>query len=228
MNLDDHNRRKLRTGIERLVRTAMSEEIVWVDDLSFWPAVGGGYKPAVGVTQVDREPPPLTAVQQLAVSALLGEEVPAAVLLSAMEDAGMFPGGVYATVEKEREKIVFPVAEYPTEDSARENLLRQWNILTPARRDLGRAVSDLAFTVTGRRSSTITRMAREFVDMWVGPRVIFHTPTGSILQRPTAAWMRRQADNLPSLQRILAHLRRRAKPKTADTLSRMIAHLDAG
>ncbi len=225
MNLTEHDRQALRTGIERLVRltplTGLSVD-------SAWPDGDGLYGTTVCAGNNDAEPPPLTAVQQLAVSALLGEEVPAAVLLSAMEDAGMFPGGVYATVEKERERIVFPVAEYPTEDSARESLLRQWNILTPVRRDLGRTVSDLTFTVTGRRSSTITRMAREFVEVWVGPRVIFHTPTGSILQRPTAAWMRRQADNLPSLQRILAHLRRRAKPKTADTLSRMIAHLDAG
>ena len=49
------------------------------------------------------EPPPLTTAQQLALSVLLGDDIPLGVLLSACEDAGVFADGLAGEIaEKAR------------------------------------------------------------------------------------------------------------------------------
>lgn len=77
-----------------------------------WCASGGDCKVSINDRQQgqidlwseDPQPdnhPPLTTPQQLALSVLLGEPVPIGVLLSACEDAGVFPNGVLEEVRRQ-------------------------------------------------------------------------------------------------------------------------------
>lgn len=213
----ERNKQILRTGIERLVRVSLVDEEKWVDDLSFWPQVGGGWKVAVGITTVNAEPPPLDSTRQLALSVLLGEPVPPQVLLSAMEDAGMFPGGVYG--EAEEEEIVFRTPVYDPLDTPEQSWLRRSNILWPVKNDMQSRAAGRCLAALGKRNPAVSLMVGHFVMNWVAP-VDFRKGW----KRPTEAWMLEQVKNMPSLSAILRHLRKSAPPKTAAVLDQILAH----
>lgn len=66
---------------------------------------------SIHIVDVGQQPPPLTTAQQLALSVLLGEDVPLGVLVSALEESGVYPAGAVEevrqkAVEQERERWV--------------------------------------------------------------------------------------------------------------------------
>lgn len=226
MDSKEHNRRELRTGIERLVRSSLSDEDYFVDDLSFWPQHGGGWKPAVGITTVNKEPPPLDATRQLALSVLLGEPVPTPVLLSAMEDAGMFPGGVFEAVKDEREKGLLDMGNpvyTPGERSGDgwrrwAEVVRDWYLWQRVQ------VRGVCKGFLGRGSPGVGLMFGKFLERWLGWRDI---PPPEQTHWPTSEYLRDRMAKFPPLSRVFRHLRLTAKPETAELLDRLIAHMDS-
>ncbi len=89
--MDEDTRAGMRKGIEGVVTAAEA-----------------GVHVRYGMGLLSADPPPggrlvirpLPAFRQLALSVLVGEPVPPAVLLAAVEDAGIYPTGVLAAAEE--------------------------------------------------------------------------------------------------------------------------------
>lgn len=97
--MTDETRAELRAGIEDLVRKAeLLPNDPYAPGYSDHRSNGRQAIVEVWLASTPINLPPLTTAQQLALSVLLGESVPLSVLLSACEDAGLFPDGVMSAV----------------------------------------------------------------------------------------------------------------------------------
>lgn len=221
----ERNMQNLRTGIERLVRVSLVDEEKWVDDLSFWPQVGGGWKPAVGITTVHVEPPPLDTVRQLALSVLLGEPVPPIVLLSAMEDAGMFPGGVYAAAqESENEPLDMGKPVYPDRERWEAGDRRFREVAGGWYNGQKAQVFGVCKGLWGSGNAGIGNIFSRFLDQWLGRRAPEGRDWDPLTLWPTTDYLRDRMAQFPPLSRVFRHLRLTAKPATAELLTALITH----
>ncbi len=96
--MTDETRNELRKGIEGVLRAVAVPDSSVTTDVTC-----RGHDVSVAVfTRMSYlvDLPPLTTAQQLALSVLLGEPVPLGVLLTACEDAGVFPNGVLEEVRR--------------------------------------------------------------------------------------------------------------------------------
>ena len=109
--MTDENRAELRRGLEMLIRSFLGGLAVKHGQrFQVGPTVGhvvrtGSYPP-----DAYEKLPPITTAQQLALSVLLGDDIPLGVLLSACEDAGVFADGLEGEIAEkaraeERERI---------------------------------------------------------------------------------------------------------------------------
>lgn len=103
--MTDETRAELRRLFTAMVRVAecaeLSVEVIGTEPSSNpWARVSASCQVRESVARPGSAPelPPLTTAQQLAMSVLLGEPVPLAVLIGALEDAGMFADGVLQAV----------------------------------------------------------------------------------------------------------------------------------
>jgi len=122
--MTDESRAELRRGLEAVVRAAMDADAEvrsrlnqpWFDSEAADPDAVAGEIHDVGVA-VDgfgtlATLPPLTQLQHLALSVLLGDpKVSAAVLIGALEDSGVWPAGAVTELAErvraeERERVV--------------------------------------------------------------------------------------------------------------------------
>ena len=88
--MTEQHRAELRRVVERMVRLSAAG-VGWLCEIE--PS-----KPTL-----PEDTPPLTTAQQLALSVLLGDDIPLGVLLSACEDAGVFADGLAGEIaEKAR------------------------------------------------------------------------------------------------------------------------------
>ena len=124
--MTDETRTELRHRLEALIRCADSEQAVIVDGGQLVSSVDGTHEGTFTQHDVSvrhggsyRRYPELTTAQQLALSVLLGEDVPLGVLLNACEDDGTFPNGVLEAVaekaraeERERCATLIETARY--------------------------------------------------------------------------------------------------------------------
>lgn len=116
--MTDSQRPRLRNGLEALMRVMSG---------SGTPGLAINFSDPYHVTVAVYDPvklgnsplPELTNRQQLALSVLLGEDVPLSVLLNACEDDGVFPNGVLEAVaekaraeERERCATLIETARY--------------------------------------------------------------------------------------------------------------------
>lgn len=114
--MTDEMRAELRAGIDAVVRAASSD----VDRVHATNSpirspqdniIGQVVAVRVHTRTIDgTKVPPLTTAQQLALSVLLGDDIPLGVLLSACEDAGVFADGLAGEIAEkaraeERERI---------------------------------------------------------------------------------------------------------------------------
>jgi hypothetical protein len=174
----------------------------------------------------------LTPWQNLFLSAIVGEPIPHGVLLSALEDAGVYPNGLLTAVGEAEEasrdapiEFVTPVYDESEAWPAGEN--RADGSVYPFMRSKQAEVYGLCKGVLGQGKSGVGNLFSVFIHQWFGRRSrdnLTHDAWRSCW--PTDEYIRDRIANFPPLGRILRHLRRGAKFKTAETLTRLIDHLD--
>lgn len=221
MDTTEHNRRELRKGIERLVRLT---PLTGVYVTNGWPYHDGFYGVNVNAGYDQVEPPPLDATRQLALSVLLGEPVPTQVLLSAMEDAGMFPGGVFEAVrEAENEPLDMGSPVYPDDENWMEGNLRFSEVAGGWHSGQKAQVYGVCKGLWGSGNAGIGNMFGNFLDQWLGRNT---QRLGGATFWPTTDYLRDRMAKFPPLARVFRHLRLTAKPATAERLTALIEHLD--
>lgn len=224
MDISEQDRKTLRTGIETAVRMAACG-----DRTETWVDVRGGmenryfrlevYKPDESV-----ELPPLDATRQLALSVLLGEPVPPAVLLSALEDAGVYPNGVLqAAADAENALLDMGEPTYTAGESWMQGCLRFNEVASGWYTGQKAQVYGVCKGLWGSGHASIGNMFGNFLDPWLGRRT--HRPSGETCW-PTTEYLRDRMAKIPPLARVFRHLRLTAKPATAERLTALIEHLE--
>lgn len=174
-------------------------------------------------------PPELPPFKQLALSVLVGEPIPPAVLLSALEDAGVFSNGVLAAKEEAENApldmgapVYDPYEMWQAGDDRFNGEFRGWF------RGQQAHVFGLCKGVFGRGNAGVGNLFSHFLHEWIGhrrpadPLPITQWPT----TWPTNDYIRQRIAALPPMPRVLRHLRTTASPTTAALLTRLIDHLE--
>lgn len=226
--MTDKQRAELRVGLERVIRVAEVSGAVATRIL--WPDYSGRYGAEVTAGREAAEPPPLSPWRQLFLSALVGEPIPSVVLLSALEDSGLYPNGVLeAAAEAEEAGVMdFGTPVYDPAERWQEGRTRFEQEIEGFVRSKQAEVYGLCKGVFGRGQAAVGNLFTAFLNRWFGFRPEYtNGPERTWLTSwPTTAYLRNRVERFPPLVRVFRHLRQTAATKTADMLDRLIAHLD--
>lgn len=217
-----------RRCLEWILAAATTEGGVIRPTAEASPITGSVYAVRCGGAAV--HPPPLTQWQQLFLSAILGEPIPPAVLLGALEDSGVYPDGV-TTAAHEAENAPLDMGN-PVYDDGEGWLAghQRWRDVAEGwYRGQGAQVYGVCKGVFGRGNPAVGNMFSRFLDAWLGIRKppVDHSRS-SIWRKswPTTEYLRSRMDQFPPLPRVFRHLRETANPETAALFTRLIDHLE--
>lgn len=178
-------------------------------------------------------PPPLSSLRQLALSVLLGEPIPPAVLLGALEDHGVYPDGVLSAADEAKKELDSQPLDmgnpvYDEGENLFEGRLRFDAEFRGWFRSQQAQVTGLCKGVFGSGRAAVGNAFSNFLHAWIGYRNAFPGPGIRVSRTayPTSEYIRQRIAAFPPITRVFKHLRRTASPGTAEILTRLIDHLE--
>lgn len=218
--VDVDDRTRLRRGFEGVMRVAKAGGGLAVSTAHPYHPSVAAYLPAPETTPL----PELTPLEQLALSVFLGEAVPPRVLLSALEDEGVYPNGVLAAAEEaEAAALDFGTPEYVEGEDRWDGYQRFRELADGWYRGQLNMVRGVCTGVFGSGNGTIGTMFRRFLNRWLG---FADGRPYSQSRYPTNAWLGARMDSFPPLARVFRELLKTSPAKTAARLEQLVANLE--
>ena len=151
--------------------------------------------------------------------------MPPAVLLSALEDAGIYPNGVMAAADEAADAALdFGTPEYVEGEDYWDGRQRFAEVAGGWYRGQRAHVTGLCKGVFGEGNGTVGTMFRRFLDRWLGRRDPDGIPRRS--PWPTDDYLAARMDSFPRLARAFREMLKTCPPKTAAKLEQLVAHLE--